>query len=387
MRVRIRYVYEDLDRHGNLRIYCKPPGRPKTRIREELGSPAFWEVYNALLAGAQPPAPAPPSSSAVAAAPASLRWLVERYYRSGEWQALGDSTRRVRRALYDRICEQDGSKPYRLMEPRHVARIRDRKKDRPEAANGQVKALRQLFAWACLPHVDLASRNPAKEVPYLKGPAGGFHTWTLAEVQAFVRRHPPGTTAFLALALLLMTGVRRSDVVTLGRQMVRPDAAGAAWLHFTEAKGRQRRPKNRSLPLLPQLQAAIEACPSGHLTFLVTEFGKPFTPAGFGNWLRKRCDEAGLDHCSAHGLRKAGATIAALNGATAHQLMAIYGWESLKQAELYTREANRILLAGEAMHLLLPRPTAGANEQDGNRSFPLFQGVSPEWAETAKKSK
>lgn len=48
---------------------------------------------------------------------------------------------------------------------------------------------------------------------------------------------------------------------------------------------------------------------------------------------------------------------------------------------------NRILLAGEAMHLLLGRPTAGADEQDGNRSFPLFQGVSPERAKTAKKSK
>lgn len=49
--------------------------------------------------------------------------------------------------------------------------------------------------------------------------------------------------------------------------------------------------------------------------------------------------------------------------------MAICGWERLKQAEFYTREANRILLAGEAMHLLLARPTAGADEQDGNRSF------------------
>ena len=42
----------------------------------------------------------------------------------------------------------------------------------------------------------------------------------------------------------------------------------------------------------------------GVKTFLVTEYGKPFTPAGFGNWFRQRCDEAGLPQCSAHGLRK-----------------------------------------------------------------------------------
>jgi integrase len=61
----------------------------------------------------------------------------------------------------------------------------------------------------------------------------------------------------------------------------------------------------------------------------------------------------GLPHCSSHGLRKAGATIAAENGATAHQLMAIFGWNTVKQAELYTRNANRKRLAGEAMHFLV----------------------------------
>jgi len=39
-------------------------------------------------------------------------------------------------------------------------------------------------------------------------------------------------------------------------------------------------------------------------------------------------------------LRKAGATIAAENGATARQLMAIFGWSTLKMPELYTRAAD-----------------------------------------------
>jgi integrase len=107
------------------------------------------------------------------------------------------------------------------------------------------------------------------------------------------------------------------------------------------------------LPILPELREVINACPSGQLVYLVTAFNKPFTANGFGNRFRDWCDEAGLNHCSAHGLRKAGATIAADNGATAHQLMAIYGWETLRQAELYTRAANRTRLAGEAMHLLI----------------------------------
>src|SRR3546814_11486781 len=93
------------------------------------------------------------------------------------------------------------------------------------------------------------------------------------------------------MALLLFTGVRRSDVVCLGRPMMRD-----GWLHFIEAKGRSRKVKDRSVPIIPELQAAIDTAPSGHATFLVTEFGKPFTPNGFGNWLRRRCNEAGLPH-------------------------------------------------------------------------------------------
>jgi integrase len=168
-----------------------------------------------------------------------------------------------------------------------------------------------------------------------------------------------GTKARLALDLLLLTGVRRSDVVKMGPQMEHD-----GWLRFTETKGQSRKIKSRDIPILPRLRESIEATPSGHLAYLVTAFNKLFTANGFGNWFRKRCNEAGLAHCSAHGLRKAGATTAAENGATEHQLMAIFGWETPKQAALYTRKVNRKRLAGDAMHLIEP-------ERKLDKSVPL----------------
>ena len=33
------------------------------------------------------------------------------------------------------------------------------------------------------------------------------------------------------------------------------------------------------------------------MTFLLTGQGRPFTVAGFGNWFRDRCNEAGLSQC------------------------------------------------------------------------------------------
>lgn len=74
--------------------------------------------------------------------------------------------------------------------------------------------------------------------------------------------------------------------------------------------------------------------------------------AEFGMRERLRRGEAGLDHCSAHGLRKADATIAAENGASDRQLMSICGWRTTKQANVYTKKASDKKLATDATPLI-----------------------------------
>ena len=102
------------------------------------------------------------------------------------------------------------------------------------------------------------------------------------------------------------TGGRREDAVRLGPQNVRDGR-----IRFIQAKNEHRAPVEVDIPLHPSLGAAIAARRSEHLTFFVTEYGKPYTPAGFGNAMRDWCDQANLRHCSAHGLRKACATVLA----------------------------------------------------------------------------
>src|SRR5262249_11148250 len=87
-------------------------------------------------------------------------------------------------------------------------------------------------------------------------------------------------------------------------------------------------------------------------TFLVTERGAPFTSAGFGNWFRERCNEAGLSQCSAHGLRKAAATRLANAGCSTDQIKAITGHKSLSEVARYTRAADQQRLARQAMNTL-----------------------------------
>jgi integrase len=138
------------------------------------------------------------------------------------------------------------------MEARNVRMLRDEKAETPEAANQLVKMLRQVFAYAVV--ADLAKGNPAKEVPYLKSGKEGFHTWTIDEVCRFEERHPIGTKARLALALMLYTGQRRSDIIQFGRQHVKN-----GWLKITQQKNRNRAPITVEIPVLPVNRHAIRA--------------------------------------------------------------------------------------------------------------------------------
>lgn len=360
MKVRIKYVVEDVDRHGNVRLYFwKKPG-PKIRLRAAPGTSDFAAAYQAALEGQRSPATPAKPNFIKRVSTDTFRWLCVQYLASEKFLELAKSTRDMQRGVIDSMCQEPVEPNSALtyadvqlaeLTMRAMEVLRDRKAKLPNAANKRLKILRKMMKFGVKSGY-LAS-NLAREVEFMKTPQGGHHTWTIEEVRQFEARHPIGTRARLALALLLYTGVRRSDVVLLGRQMARN-----GWLNFTEQKGIDNLEKVRSVPILPQLQEIIDATPNNHLTYLTTEAGHPFTANGFGNWFHDRCVEAGVPG-RAHGLRKAGATAAADNGATEHQLMAIYGWESPRQAETYTKKANRRKLAGAAMHLIIPSDDQG----------------------------
>ena len=340
-----KYMSADVNRHDNVRVYVRRHGR-KARIRDWSSLEAFMSEYRELLSGTDTPAP----QKHTPVAPTSLRWLIERYYASAEFLTLSEITRRQRRRMLDAVSAKHGAKPFGMMERCHVRAVRDEKvrAGAPHAAVNIVSALRSVFAWAV--ESEFAKHNPAVGVPGVKIASKGWHTWTVDEVLQFEDWHPIGSKPRLAMALMLFTGVRASDAIQLGRQMERQGR-----LHFTERKGRKRNPKHHSVPILPELRAVIDVTPSGHLNYIVTKHGEPYSSSGtFGDWFKRQCVMAGLPHCSAHGLRKAGATMAAQRGASSHALMAIFGWSTLKQAERYTREVNAQRLADEHMHLVVP---------------------------------
>jgi integrase len=284
--------------------------------------------------------------------------LCVEYFGSATFRQLDQhATQRVTKLIVDKMLlepvapgarEVFGDCPLDRFGVKQVRVLRDRKADHPGSANNRVKRLRAILAWALANDIAGVAANVAARVPLLKAKkAGGFPVWTPADIDRFEARHAISSRARLALALLCFTGARRSDIVLLGRQHVRDGR-----LRFLMQKGRNREPLTVDIPLNPELQSVIDASPTGDLTFLITEQGRPFTAPGFTNWFRKRCKEAGIPNLSAHGLRKAAATRAAERGATTSELMGIFGWRNISQAEIYTRAAERGRLAGRATLLL-----------------------------------
>lgn len=329
--VYLRHVNRYRDRHGRMRFYYRPPGGKNIPLHGEPGSEEFDAAYRAAKAAADR------DKLAIGAdrnASGSVAQAVSLYLGSSVFARLAPDTRRTRKNELERFREAKGDLPLALMEKRHVERHLHGKS--PGSARNCVKALAPFMAW-CLGE-GLIKIDPTIGVKRPTGSKEGYKTWREDQVAAFRDRHPVGGKTRLAFELLINTGAARVDVVTLGRQHVRD-----GFLCF-------RRHKTNVLVEIPVLDglAAIlaETAASERLAFLVTDQGKPFTPAGFGNWFRDRCNEAGIPTgYSAHGVRKYAATVRANLGATAHQLMAWFGWLTMREAERYTRAVERRQLA------------------------------------------
>jgi integrase len=274
--------------------------------------------------------------------PGSFSALCVSYYGSPEFRGLKASTQKVRRNIIERFRTEHGHRALKDLQSVHVRSIIGAKASTPEAANNLLKVLRVVLDYAI--SIDMIAHNPAIGVKRYTNKGEGIHTWTEPEIAQFEAHHPIGSKPRLALALLLYTAQRRGDVVRMGWQHLRGNSIAVR----QEKTGR---------PLLllmhPELTHALASVPRTNLTFLMTEFGKPFTAAGFGNWFRERCNEAGLPQCSAHGLRKCAATRLADAGCSLHQIMAVTGHKSMSSVKPYTDRADQARLAREAFETQL----------------------------------
>jgi integrase len=217
-----KYVHGFIDRHGKPRFYFRRAGFKKVPLPGLPWSSQFMEAYEEAIAGQL----APVDAGAKRTKPGSMRALAVRYFQSVDYRSMRVRTQRVYRGLIERFCEQAdkdgnkfGDKRAALIGREHVVRLIATKADKPEAANQFRKVLRAMMKHAV--EIGLRADDPTRDVRAIRVKSEGFHSWTDAEIAQFENRHPVGSRAQLAFALLLYTGQRRCDVVRMGWQHAR----------------------------------------------------------------------------------------------------------------------------------------------------------------------
>jgi integrase len=124
------------------------------------------------------------------------------------------------------------------------------------------------------------------------------------------------------------------------------------------------------IPIHAELGCVLKAHPREHHIIIATAFGKPFTEKGYGQWMAKAIERAGLPkRCVTHGLRKAGARRLAEHGATAKEIAAITGHRTLKEISRYTADGDQQSLARAAISRLPER----MQKKIGNPSVEVCQ--------------
>ena len=333
-RTKWRYVCRQTTRHGRRLCYFRRGKGPRVRLPDDPGSPEFEKAYWAAANG-ETAVPEVRSTDA-----RSIQWLIDRYRESAAWMQLATATKVHREQILQKVVEISGNAAYARFTRRSIERGLDRRAATPGTANNFLATMRGLFAWAV--RNGYVDADPTAGVKRLRNRSEGYPPWAIDDAAAFRARHGIGTMARLAFELLLLTGLRCADIVTVGRQHLRGDVLTIR-THKTGA--------TVTIRLPAWLMEMIEATPSGSMHFLANHYGRPFPVASFSPWFRAKAREAGVAK-SAHGVRKLSATLAADGGAAAHELMAQFGWTTIGQAQAYTRNADRRRLGVRASEIV-----------------------------------
>jgi integrase len=335
-RIRLKYVNGFDGRDGRVRYYFRRGRGSKAIALPGLpGSEEFMQAYGVALATNVGNDIVEIGASKTL--PGTINALVVVYYRSSAWGALEEETRKTRWRIIERFREKHGDKRVALLRHEHILNMLG-EIERPAAKRHWLKAIRGLLR-AGIP--SMRKDDPTVGIAGIKMPkTRGHHCWTDTEVEQYRTHWPLGTQQRLVMDFALETASRKGEVVRLGPQHVQNGRIRIERTHGSN---------DVDIPMSPELQAACDAMPRAHLTYVVTAHGRPRSKYGLGNDFAKWATEAGVPaRCRMHGLKKGGMRRLAEDGVTTHELMAISGHVTLSEVERYTADADRLRLADQA---------------------------------------
>jgi integrase len=320
-----QYVEKNLVRGYTYLSFRRGKG-PRIGLPDDPDSQEFKLAYAAALAGEM----APTSPTLKRDLTGTIGALIVDYKTKGTFTSLRATSKKGYNTRLETIRIEHGHRTVAgLTRERINTFILAPLADRPGAQLDTLKKLRILV-------------QHANGLNWLKGdPTAGIkrpktkeiRAWTDAELAAFEARWPIGTKQRTAYELMRNVGTARVDVHAITWAQI--DADG---VNYKRSKSGVAVDSDMS----DELRAALNATPREHVTIINTVYGRPHTVDGFSGFLRDAMTAAGLPlDCKPHGLRKTLGREMADADASAHDIMAKLGHTTLKQAENYTREADR----------------------------------------------
>jgi len=355
--IKLAFIKSFIDSRGKPRHVFRRKGRPQISIKGRPGSSEFMEQYAELLAQSESPATHIGASRNKVG---SIDALILAHLQSDTFKSLATVTQAIRRNIFVRFRDVKTPSGRRYGENRIATMMPSDidaalKGKTPIVQRNWMKALRPLMAFAIArgerktdPTLGIKAARPPK--------SDGYLTWGEVQIEQYCARHEIGTMARLALELGLNIAARRHDARLIGRQHLKNGC-----LSWRPSKTSQTTAKVLTIRVLPELQAALDAMPrTDALTFLLTEYGRPFKSApAFGNRFAAWCDAAGLKPVLCddgkvrsyrfHGLRKAACTRMAHRGCSAPEIMSVSGHATLAEAQKYITAVEQEHMAAAAM--------------------------------------
>lgn len=321
------YVNTYTDRHGKQRARFRRKGYT-CPLPMPIGSDAFNAAYAAALTRHGKPA--------ALVADGTFEALIQEYYSSLEYAKLKPQTQDSYRVWVERIRLDHGHRMVVDIEAKHIETLMT--KLEPRSANKLHRYFRMLLSFSV--RRSYRGDNPALYVKPFKID-GGHQTWPDSLIEQYQAHWPQGTAQRLLLDLALYTGLRRSDLATVHRSHIRDDMIRVV---------QQKTGMPLWVPIHANLAQSIDATPITGLYLTGTQAGNIRSVKALGGYFRKACERAGIPAgYSLHGLRKACATRLAEAGCSTKQIQAILGHATLSETERYTRDADQIKLAREAV--------------------------------------
>jgi integrase len=271
----------------------------------------------------------------------------------------------------DRLVDAEGDKPVALLLPQHVQKRVNvfANAGKAAAARNLLIAIRLLLKVAVEVGWLKKGDDPTAgiELPKIKGK--GYRTWAEDEAAKYEADYPHGTRERLIYEAYACTALRRSDMARLGRQHLRPRkqvvlVGGYKVTHDLILPDQHKTGEPLELPVLPSLQAAIDALPADQLMFFTAPDGSPLSGKRIADILARACKAIGLAAkvCDAsgrpkglcgHGLRKRMAKrLAEEFGCSEFEIMSVLGQKDPRQARTYTAAASRKRMAENALFKL-----------------------------------